>query len=149
MIVLYIRSDLSMVLYCLSPQGRSMSSERSLDKDKLEKEKKKDLDRLKKDLSELTDRPLEIKRSRLDSPALSSSSHTPSPTPPPSRGEADLEMEEEEGSEAGDSYGDLEMNLEDQVRGYICIDSSSFYDTCSSTVAAVCARHSPRRAATS
>ena len=129
-----------------------MSSERSLDKDKLEKEKKKDLDRLKKDLSELTDRPLEIKRSRLDSPALSSSSHTPSPTPPPSRGEADLEMEEEEGSEAGDSYGDLEMNLEDQVRGHICIDtidSSSFYDTCSSTVAAVCARHSPRRAATS
>jgi len=102
-------------------QSRSMSSERSLDKDKLEKEKKKDLDRLKKDLSELTDRPLEIKRSRLDSPALSSSSHTPSPTPPPSRGEADLEMEEEEGSEAGDSYGDLEMNLEDQFDCSCCV----------------------------
>ena len=106
-----------------------MSSERSLDKDKLEKEKKKDLDRLKKDLSELTDRPLEIKRSRLDSPALSSSSHTPSPTPPPSRGEADLEMEEEEGSEAGDSYGDLEMNLEDQVRGYIYIALTAVHFT--------------------
>jgi len=100
-------------------QSRSMSSERSLDKDKLEKEK--NLDRLKKDLSELTDRPLEIKRSRLDSPALSSSSHTPSPTPPPSRGEADLEMEEEEGSEAGDSYGDLEMNLEDQFDCSCCV----------------------------
>jgi len=107
--------------------SRSVSSERSLDRDKLEKEKKKDLDRLKKDLSELTERPPDAKRSRLDSPALSSASHTPSPTPPPSRGEAgdnDMEHDEEEASEAGDSTGDLEMNLEDQFDCSCCVCKS-------------------------
>ena len=102
-----------------------MSSERSLDREKLEKDKKKDLDRLKKDLSELTERPPDAKRSRLDSPALSSASHTPSPTP--SRGEAgdiDMEHEEEEASEAGDSTGDLEMNLEDQFDCNCCVCKS-------------------------
>jgi len=83
--------------------GRSVSSER------LEKEKKKDLDRLKKDLSELTDRPSDPKRPRMDSPALSTSSHTPSPTPPPSEG----------GSEA--DYGHIEMNLEDQFDCSCCV----------------------------
>ena len=83
--------------------GRSVSSER------LEKEKKKELDRLKKDLSELTDRPSDPKRARLDSPSLSTSSHTPSPTPPVSEG----------GSEA--DYGDLEMNLEDQFDCSCCV----------------------------
>ena len=105
-----------------------MSSERSLDRDKIEKEKKKDLDRLRKDLSELTERPTEAKRSRLDSPALSSSSHTPSPTPPPSRGEAgdmDFDHEEEEASDAGDSEAmDLEMNLEDQFDCSCCVCKS-------------------------
>ena len=52
-----------------------MSSERSLDREKLEKDKKKDLDRLKKDLSELTERPPDAKRSRLDSPASVSYTH--------------------------------------------------------------------------
>jgi len=83
-----------------------VSSERSLDRDKIEKEKKKDLDRLKKDLSELTERPPDAKRSRLESPALSSASHTPSPTPPPSRGEAgdnDMEHDEEEAGTAAAS----------------------------------------------
>ena len=83
--------------------GRSVSTER------LEKEKKKELDRLKKDLSELTDKPSEPKRARLDSPSLSTSSHTPSPTPPVSEG----------GSEA--DYGDLEMNLEDQFDCSCCV----------------------------
>ena len=107
--------------------GRSVSSERSIDRDKLEKEKKKDLDRLKKDLSELTERPPDAKRSRLDSPALSSASHTPSPTPPPSRGEAgdmDMEHDEEDFSEAGDSTGDLEMNLEEQFDCSCCVCKS-------------------------
>ena len=93
----------------------------SVDRDKLEKDKKKDLDRLKKDLShlsELTERPSEAKRSRLDSPALSSSSHTPSPTPPPSRGEVDL-SDAASGSDA--DYGDLEMNLEDQFDCSCCV----------------------------
>jgi len=87
----------------------------SLDRDKLEKDKKKDLDRLKKDLSELTERPTEAKRSRLDSPALSSSSHTPSPTP--SRGEIDMS----DGASEGGDFGDIEMNLEDQFDCSCCV----------------------------
>ena len=98
-----------------------MSSEQSLYRDKLEKEKKKDLDRLKKDLSELTEWPPDVKRSRLESPALSSSSHTPSPTPSREAGDIDMEHEEEEVSEAGDSTGDLEMNLEDQFDCSCCV----------------------------
>jgi len=87
----------------------------SLDREKLEKDKKKDFDRLKKDLSELTERPTEAKRSRLDSPALSSSSHTPSPTP--SRGEVDMS----DGASEGGDFGDLEMNLEDQFDCSCCV----------------------------
>ena len=87
----------------------------SLDKDKIEKDKKKDLDRLKKDLSELTERPTEAKRSRLDSRALSSSSHTPSPTP--SRGEIDMS----DGASEGGDFGDMEMNLEDQFDCSCCV----------------------------
>ena len=87
--------------------GRSVSSDRS-DRDKLEKEKKKDLDRLKKDLSVLEERQPEAKRSRLDSPALSSSSHTPSPTPPPSRGDVNDVDLSDPGSD--DEYADLDFN---------------------------------------
>ena len=86
-----------------------------MDKDRSEKDKKKDLDRLKKDLSELADKPTDPKRARLDSPALSSSSHTPSPTPPPSRGEGDAS---EGGSEV--EFGDLEMNLEFDCSCCVC-----------------------------
>jgi len=91
----------------IGKQSRSVSSDRS-DRDKLEKEKKKDLDRLKKDLSVLEERQPEAKRSRLDSPALSSSSHTPSPTPPPSRGDVNDVDLSDPGSE--DDYGDLDFN---------------------------------------
>ena len=101
-----------------------MSSEWSLYRDKLEKEKKKDLDRLKKDLSELTERPPDVKRSRLESSVLSSASHTPSPTPSREAGDIDMEHEEEEVSEAGDSAGDLEMNLEDQFDCSCCVCKS-------------------------
>jgi len=93
--------------------SRSVSSDRTVDRDRSEKDKKKDLDRLKKDLSELADKPSDPKRVRLDSPALSSSSHTPSPTPPPSRGEA-------EGSEGGSEFEDLQMNLEFDCSCCIC-----------------------------
>jgi len=95
--------------------SRSVSSDRAVDKDRSEKDKKKDLDRLKKDLSELADKPTDPKRARLDSPALSSSSHTPSPTPPPSRGEGDAS---EGGSEV--EFGDLEMNLEFDCSCCVC-----------------------------
>merc|ERR1719450_526775 len=96
--------------------SRSVSSDRTIDKDRSEKDKKKDLDRLKKDLSELADKPSDPKRARLDSPALSSSSHTPSPTPPPSRGEA--EASDGGGSEV--EFGDLEMNLEFDCSCCVC-----------------------------
>ena len=96
-------NNVCFVMRRICSAGRSVSSER------LEKEKKKDLDRLKKDLSELTDRPSDPKRPRMDSPALSTSSHTPSPTPPPSEG----------GSEA--DYGHIEMNLEDQFDCSCCV----------------------------
>jgi len=87
-----------------NPNGsRTVSSER------LEKEKKKELDRLKKDLSELTDRPSDPKRARLDSPGLSTSSHSPSPSPPGSEGGSEVD------------YGDLEMNLEDQFDCSCCV----------------------------
>jgi len=95
--------------------SRSVSSDRTVDRDRSEKDKKKDLDRLKKDLSELADKPTDPKRARLDSPALSSSSHTPSPTPPPSRGEGDAS---EGGSEV--EFGDLEMNLEFDCSCCVC-----------------------------
>jgi len=91
----------------IGKQSRSVSSDRS-DRDKLEKEKKKDLDRLKKDLSVLEERQPEAKRSRLDSPALSSSSHTPSPTPPPSRGDVNDVDLSDPGSD--DEYADLDFN---------------------------------------
>ena len=91
---------------------RAVSSERPVDR---ERDKKRELDRLKKDLTELSGGP-EVKRSRL-SPALSSSSHTPSPTPPPSR-EGDM-------SDAGASDADyddmqLEMNLEFDCSCFVC-----------------------------
>ena len=93
-----------------------MSCDRTVDKDRSEKDKKKDLDRLKKDLSELADKPSDPKRARLDSPALSSSSHTPSPTPPPSRGEADAS----DGGGSEVEFGDLEMNLEFDCSCCVC-----------------------------
>merc|ERR1712142_620626 len=96
--------------------SRSVSSDRTIDKDRSEKDKKKDLDRLKKDLSELADKPSDPKRARLDSPALSSSSHTPSPTPPPSRGEADAS----DGGGSEVEFGDLEMNLEFDCSCCVC-----------------------------
>merc|ERR1712142_105930 len=95
--------------------SRSVSSDRTIDKDRSEKDKKKDLDRLKKDLSELADKPTDPKRARLDSPALSSSSHTPSPTPPPSREEGDVS---DGGSDV--EFGDLEMNLEFDCSCCVC-----------------------------
>jgi len=95
--------------------SRSVSSDRNVDRDRSEKEKKKDLDRLKKDLSELADKPTDPKRARLDSPALSSSSHTPSPTPPPSREEGDVS---DGGSDV--EFGDLEMNLEFDCSCCVC-----------------------------
>jgi len=95
--------------------SRSVSSDRTVDRDRSEKEKKKDLDRLKKDLSELADKPTDPKRARLDSPALSSSSHTPSPTPPPSREEGDVS---DGGSDV--EFGDLEMNLEFDCSCCVC-----------------------------
>merc|ERR1712142_294710 len=96
--------------------SRSVSSDGTIDKDRSEKDKKKDLDRLKKDLSELADKPSDPKRARLDSPALSSSSHTPSPTPPPSRGEADAS----DGGGSEVEFGDLEMNLEFDCSCCVC-----------------------------
>jgi len=96
--------------------SRSVSCDRTVDKDRSEKDKKKDLDRLKKDLSELADKPSDPKRARLDSPALSSSSHTPSPTPPPSRGEADAS----DGGGSEVEFGDLEMNLEFDCSCCVC-----------------------------
>ena len=96
--------------------GRSVSCDRTVDKDRSEKDKKKDLDRLKKDLSELADKPSDPKRARLDSPALSSSSHPPSPTPPPSRGEADAS----DGGGSEVEFGDLEMNLEFDCSCCVC-----------------------------
>jgi len=97
--------------------SRSVSSDRAVDKDRSEKDKKKDLDRLKKDLSELADKPTDPKRARLDSPALSSASHTPSPTPPPSRGEGG-DASDGGGSEV--EFGDLEMNLEFDCSCCVC-----------------------------
>merc|ERR1719450_685693 len=100
--------------------SRSVSSDRAIDKDRSEKDKKKDLDRLKKDLSELVDRPSDPKRARLDSPALSSTSlsHSPSPTsisPPP-------KDNENSNSASSDNmeYGDLEMNLEFDCSCCVC-----------------------------
>merc|ERR1719397_1118398 len=97
--------------------SRSVSSDRTLDRDKLEKEKRKELDRLKKDLSELADRPSEpSKRPRLDSPGLSSASHTPSPTPEQNT----PDLSDAAASEAGD-FAELEMNLEDQFDCSCCV----------------------------
>jgi len=98
------------------PHSRSVSS----DRERSDKDKKKDLDRLKKDLSELVDRPSDPKRARLDSPALSSTSlsHSPSPTsisPPP-------KDNENSNSASSDNmeYGDLEMNLEFDCSCCVC-----------------------------
>jgi len=99
------------------PHSRSVSS----DRERSDKDKKKDLDRLKKDLSELVDRPSDPKRARLDSPALSSTSlsHSPSPTsisPPPK------DNNENSNSASSDNmeYGDLEMNLEFDCSCCVC-----------------------------
>jgi len=98
--------------------SRSVSSDRERG-ERSEKDKKKDLDRLKKDLSELVDKPTDPKRARLDSPALSSTSlsHSPSPTsisPPP--------KEENSNSASSDAmeFGDLEMNLEFDCSCCVC-----------------------------
>jgi len=98
------------------PHSRSVSS----DRERSDRDKKKDLDRLKKDLSELVDRPSDPKRARLDSPALSSTSlsHSPSPTsisPPP-------KDNENSNSASSDNmeYGDLEMNLEFDCSCCVC-----------------------------
>ena len=95
--------------------GRAGSSERPvMDR---ERDKKKDLDRLKKDLSELTERPPEAKRSRLESPALSSSSHTPSPTPPPSR---EGDQEHSDVGAGSDEDMDMDINLEFDCSCCVC-----------------------------
>jgi len=93
-----------------SPSGskgtsRSVSRERPVDKERKDIEKRKDLDRLKADLSQL-----EPKRPRLDSPALSNSSHE-SPDSP-------LGSESSQGE-----FGDLQMNIELDCT---CIKCKSF-----------------------
>jgi len=80
--------------------SRSVSRERP-EKDRKE-EKRKDLDRLKADLSQL-----EPKRARLDSPALSNSSHE-SPDSP-------LGSESSQGE-----FGDLQMNIELDCTCIVC-----------------------------
>jgi len=90
-----------------SPNGskdtsRSVSRERP-ELERKEVEKRKDLDRLKADLNQL-----EPKRPRLNSPALSNSSHE-SPDSPA----------ESEGSHGGD-YGELQMNIELDCTCIIC-----------------------------
>jgi len=92
-----------------SPTGskdtsRSVSRERPSERERKEAEKRKDLDRLKADLNQL-----EPKRPRLDSPALSNSSHES----PDSVG----------GSESEGEYGDLQMNIELDCT---CIECKSF-----------------------
>jgi len=104
-------------------RSRSMSKERlpsTSEREKREAEKRKDLDRLKKDLSELVGKPTESKRARMDSPVLSSDSHTPSPTPPPSRGEYDEKLVESGGNSSAEEFGDLEMNLELDCTCCVC-----------------------------
>jgi len=86
--------------------SRSVSSDRTT-VERSEKEKKKDLDRLKKDLSELVDKPTDPKRARLESPGRSSgTSHSPSPV-----GSTSPVNRDSSGSEEAE-YGDLQMNLE-------------------------------------
>lgn len=89
--------------------SRSVSSDRGGERS--EKEKKKDLDRLKKDLSELVDKPTDPKRARLESPGRSSTSHSPSPPSISPPGETRESMEGGSGGSETE-YGDLQMNLE-------------------------------------
>lgn len=88
--------------------SRSVSSERTTDKDKREAEKRKDLDRLKADLSEFI--PKEAKRMRLDSPALSNSSNE-SPGSP---------WEGESGASSPGEFNDLQMNIELDCTCIVC-----------------------------